>query len=82
MSDYQPGDCRPEGFVTTNPTMGDEIYIYHHDGYVGLELCPWGRPGESHPTPLTLLLTPDQAEYVVRELSARIDEVGPRRRKH
>lgn len=71
MSDYQQNDGRPAGPLRPC-TVGDEAYVYHHDGLVGLEVSPFDPPGSPA---VTLGLSSTAARYLARELLARADEV-------
>lgn len=74
MSDYQPGDGRPDAPLR-QCTVGDEVYVFHHGGLIGLEVGPWSADGGPHPPAATVGLSAKQARFVARELLDRADEV-------
>ena len=77
MSDFSRTDARPndERYGPLRPTaaVGEEVYVYHHAGLIGLEIGPWvSVPNSPH---VTVGLAPDQARWVAQELLDRADDV-------
>jgi hypothetical protein len=77
MSDFSRITPAPtmRGYGPLRPTaaVGEEVYVYHHAGLIGLEIGPWvSVPNSPH---VTVGLTPDQARWVAQELLDRADDV-------
>jgi len=77
VSDFSRTDARPndERYGPLRPAVavGEEVYVYHHAGLIGLEIGPWvSVPNSPH---VTVGLTPDQARWMAQELLDRADEV-------
>ena len=73
MSDFSRTDARPndERYGPLRPAVavGEEVYVYHHAGLIGLEIGPWvSVPNSPH---VTVGLTPDQARWIAQELLDR-----------
>ena len=79
VSDFDPADGRPTAPLPSC-IVEESVYVFHHDGLIGLEVGTFGADGRSPEVSVTLGLTAEQARYLARELASRADELADQKR--